>query len=375
MASQGQGANVAVSSQRSLGHLAPFQYRLLSIQSCVTYGYVGNKSAMFPLQLLGVDVDPVHTVTLSNHAGYPVVKGHRSTKEDLSNIFGGLEGNQMHLSYDLILSGYLGNAEAANAVAAQLESWVTPLTEAAAEGSSPVSLRRSTAVLQRWLAGRPSARRNRLLYVCDPVLGDNGKLYVANDVVESYRSRLLNYADVVLPNGFEASLLSSLPLHSLSTAAAVAEYFHKVHGVPLVIIKSFHDKERFPFTDANSLLPSMLTMYASYSPHSIGGGGGDECSPETFAVDVPLMEGQYSGTGDLFASLFLGYLLEPGRTLKEAVLCSVRSMQDILRATKQASASLPPEQQLRALELRFLQHSALLLNPSNDSTVMIVEKE
>lgn len=48
---------------------------ILSIQSHVAYGYVGNRAATFPLQRLGFDVWAVNTVQFSNHTGYGAWKG------------------------------------------------------------------------------------------------------------------------------------------------------------------------------------------------------------------------------------------------------------------------------------------------------------
>eukprot|EP01035_Chromulina_nebulosa_P015777 gene15777-20904_t len=82
--------------------------RVLSVQSHVVSGYVGNRAAIFPLQLLGIDVDAINSLQFSNHTGYPTVKGQSLTETDLREICEGLEANQL-LDYDYLLSGYIGS--------------------------------------------------------------------------------------------------------------------------------------------------------------------------------------------------------------------------------------------------------------------------
>ena len=77
--------------------------RVLSIQSHPVFGYVGNKAAVFPMQVLGMDVDPIHTVVLSNHGGYPSTRGEQTSPHVLSDIITGLQENKL-LNYDYILS-------------------------------------------------------------------------------------------------------------------------------------------------------------------------------------------------------------------------------------------------------------------------------
>ena len=81
------------------------QKRVLSIQSHVVSGYVGNKSATFPLQLLGCEVDPLYTVTFSNHSGYPVFLGERLSEESFDQMVKGLELNGLLMDYTHVLFG------------------------------------------------------------------------------------------------------------------------------------------------------------------------------------------------------------------------------------------------------------------------------
>ncbi len=81
--------------------------RVLSIQSHVVYGYVGNKAAVFPLQLLGFDVSFINSVQFTNHTGYPIFKGNVLQGDDLVNLLDGLKNNSL-MDYDYLLTGYIG---------------------------------------------------------------------------------------------------------------------------------------------------------------------------------------------------------------------------------------------------------------------------
>ena len=148
--------------------------RVLSIQSHVVSGYVGNKAATFPMQVLGFDVDCINSVNFSNHTGYPTIKGTKMDGDQLWDLFMGLEANGL-ARYSHMLTGYIGN-----------ESF----------------LRMIVKVLVRLREICP-----KVVYVCDPVMGDEGKLYVSQDLVSVYRDEVVGHADVIVPNSFEAELL------------------------------------------------------------------------------------------------------------------------------------------------------------------------
>ncbi|RHY03426.1 hypothetical protein DYB25_011031, partial [Aphanomyces astaci] len=177
----------------------PVEPRVLSIQSHVVHGYVGNRSAVFPMQLLGLEVDVLNTVHFSNHTGYKKFRGERMTSEQLENVVAGLEENDL-LHYTHLLTGYVGN---------------------------PALLRAITNTLRKLRRQNPSS-----LYVCDPVMGDDGKLYVPPELgtsiivslsmltfshpcaVDIYRDEVLPLADIITPNQFECELLSGMTLTS-----------------------------------------------------------------------------------------------------------------------------------------------------------------
>ena len=153
--------------------------RVLSVQSHVVHGYVGNKSAVFPLQLLGFEVDSVNTVHFSNHTGYPSFKGTVMTGEELRSTMEGLEANGL-VDHTHLLTGYIGS-----------ESVLAAVVE---------------------VLGAIRQKNPRAVYVCDPVLGDHGRIYTKPELVEVYRQVVVPLANVLTPNQFELELLRGIHL-------------------------------------------------------------------------------------------------------------------------------------------------------------------
>ena len=168
--------------------------RILSVQSHVAYGYVGGKAAVFPLQLLGYDVDVVNSVNYSNHSAYRRIGGTKTTADDLNRLFATMAQNEL-LSPDRLLTGtrlpiYL-----------DLDSSSVGYIP----GAGPLN-----AVAD--LARKLRAQNPNLVYLLDPVMGDAGLLYVASDVIPVYRS-MLSFATIITPNWFEVEyVLSILPI-------------------------------------------------------------------------------------------------------------------------------------------------------------------
>jgi pyridoxine kinase len=150
---------------------------VISIQSHVAYGHVGNSAAVFALQRLGVEVWPVHTVQFSNHTGYPDWQGQAFGADHIAAVIDGLAARGALARCDALLTGYIGDP-ALGAVVADT-------------------------------ARRLRAANPRALWVCDPVMGDHGKgLFVREGVPEFMAGTALPAADVVTPNLFELELLS-----------------------------------------------------------------------------------------------------------------------------------------------------------------------
>lgn len=149
----------------------PEPSRLLSIQSHVVSGYVGNRSATFPLQLLGWDVDVINTVQFSNHTGYGRWQGQRFDESHVRSLFAGLERNGL-LKQSRMLSGYMPSPGVVQAV--------------------------------KDAVGEIRKHSPDLVYLCDPVMGDMGRgAYVDIAVLPVYKS-MLPLTTIITPNQFEA---------------------------------------------------------------------------------------------------------------------------------------------------------------------------
>jgi pyridoxine kinase len=230
---------------------------ILSIQSHVAYGHVGNAAAVFTLQRLGFDVWPVMTVQLSNHTGYPSWRGRAFEAEHIADVVQGLEELGTLSGCEAVLSGYLGRAEIGDSV----------------------------------LRAVDTAKRANIgaLYVCDPVMGDHSTgLYVPDEIVTFMRERAMPRADIVTPNLFELEQLTGRRMGSLAEAVAAARSLHEL-GPEIVMVTSV----RFPGPDEARVSVIAVTREASWR------------------VSTPWIELAWSesGAGDAITALFLGHYL------------------------------------------------------------------
>ena len=156
------------------------QPTILSIQSWVATGHVGNAAAMFPLQRLGAEVWAVHTVQFSNHPGHGGFAGQVFGGAAVREVVDGIEARGLLGACDAVLSGYLGDAGTGGAV---------------------------LHAVDRVRALNPAA-----LYCCDPVIGDTGKgVFVRAGIPELLAAQAVPRADVLTPNQFELEHLTGVP--------------------------------------------------------------------------------------------------------------------------------------------------------------------
>ena len=178
---------------------------VLSIQSHVVYGFAGNKSATFPMQLLGVDVWALNTVQFSNHTQYGKWTGMVIPQEQIREIVTGLDNIEKLQECDALLSGYLGSAEQVNQILFALEQ---------------IKL------------CNPNA-----LYLCDPVMPHPKKIcVVANGVREALIEKAIPVADIMTPNLHELRQLTEFPINTFDDVLkAVNALIEK--GVKKVLVK------------------------------------------------------------------------------------------------------------------------------------------
>ncbi|MBE3977122.1 pyridoxal kinase PdxY [Vibrio parahaemolyticus] len=182
---------------------------IISIQSHVVYGHAGNSSAVFPMQRMGLEVWPIHTVQFSNHTQYQQGwTGQRFGSDDIRSLMRGLDNIEKLSECGAVLSGYQGSAEQCRAVA------------------EAVSLVKS--------------RNHSALYVCDPVMGDPDKgCIVEEGVKEAISHSLLPIADVIVPNQFELSELTGVKIDSLYDAVTACKKALEL-GPKMVLVKHLH---------------------------------------------------------------------------------------------------------------------------------------
>jgi pyridoxine kinase len=256
---------------------------LLSIQSHVAYGHVGNAAAVFALQRIGVEVWPVHTVQFSNHTGYGAWTGQVFDAAAIGEVVQGIEARGVLGACDGVLSGYMGSAATGEAI---------------------------LDAVARVKRANPQAR-----YCCDPVIGDVGHgVFVREGIPEFMKSRAVPAADVITPNQFELDCLSGRTTRTLEEAHAALDAVHAL-GPRHVLVTSLHLAE----TPADS-----LDLLAS---------GPDGA----FRLRTPLLPMTFSGAGDAAAALFFAHLLRSG-SAAEALRNAASSVFGVLKATAERGA-------------------------------------
>jgi pyridoxine kinase len=263
--------------------MAPARRAVLSIQSQVAYGHVGNSVAVLPLQRLGFDVFALNTVQLAHHPGYGAWRGHKLQPAQLAEILGGLEERGVLNRCAAVLSGYLGDPGVADVVARAVEAV---------------------------RAARPEAP-----YLCDPVIGDDDPgVFVSAGVPEAIGERLVPLADMIVPNRFELAHLTRRRIASLEDALAAAAEL-RAHGPRLVVVTGLSLPDR----------PGELAVLA------------DSADEAWLAAtpELPLAIG--GGTGDAFSALFLGHYLMTAE-LRAGLERAVAAMFALVERTSAAGA-------------------------------------
>ena len=251
---------------------------ILSIQSHVAYGHVGNDAAVFPLQRLGHEVWAVHTVQFAAHTGYGPPKGQVFEASHIRDVMDGIAMRDDFASCEAVLSGYMGSAAIGGAI---------------------------LDAVQRVKAANPAA-----LYVCDPVLGDVGKgFFVRPDMPDFMRDHVVPCADIVTPNLFELEALTGMICATLEDTKRALQMVHDKGPRVIVLTSAVIDETP---KDAIDMLASdenglwrVRTSRLGFSPN---------------------------GAGDLTASLFTAHYLRT-RSVSEALGMASSSVYAVLQET------------------------------------------
>lgn len=256
---------------------------ILSIQSSVAYGHVGNSAAVFPLQRQGIDVWPVITVHFSNHTGYGAWRGPVLAAEQVADVVRGIEERGVLPRCSAVLSGYMGDAALG-----------TVILDAVAKVR----------------AARPGA-----LYLCDPVMGDVGRgFFVRPGIPELMRDHAVPAADVITPNQFELQFLTGRRCDSLDGALAAADAARAM-GPGIVLVTSLQRQEGPADT---------IEMLA------VSGEG-------AWLIGTPRLPLSVNGAGDLTSALFLAGLLRHG-SVPEALETTAAAVFAVMDRTRVAGA-------------------------------------
>jgi pyridoxine kinase len=251
---------------------------ILSLQSHVAYGHVGNSAAAFALQRLGVEVWPIHTVQLSNHTGYATARGRAFDAAHIRELTQGLRERDVLRKCDGVLSGYIGSAEVGAAI-----------LDAVAE------VKRANP---------------RALYCCDPVIGDMERgAFVKPEVADFMRACAVPAADIVTPNHFELEQITCCTARSLPDALAAIDALRKL-GPRIVLVTSLLTDE----TPADTIDLAACDEAGRYR------------------LRAPKLPVAAHGAGDAIAALFLAHYLRTG-SAAEAMSRAAASIFGILKRT------------------------------------------
>ncbi|MGW6277513.1 pyridoxal kinase PdxY [Kribbella sp. NPDC055071] len=252
--------------------------KILSVQSAVALGHVGNSAAVFPLQRIGVEVLPVYTVNFSNHTGYGAWRGPMISPEDVREVLLGIEERGVFPQIDVVLSGYQGGV-----------------------GIGDVIL----DAVQRVKAANPAA-----VYSCDPVMGNaKSGCFVAPEIPVLLRDRVVPAADIITPNQFELGFLTNTEPDTLESTLASVELV-RTTGPRTVLVTSVERPDREDGTI------EMLAVDDSGA----------------WLIQTPYIPMKANGSGDVTAALFTAHYRRAG-DLAEALARTTSSVFELLTRT------------------------------------------
>jgi len=282
---------------------SPPPLSILSIQSHVVYGHVGNSAAVFPLQRIGCEVWPINTVQFSNHTGYPDWRGRVFDAALIDDLIAGIGARGALARCDGVLSGYVGSPEIGAAI-----------------------LRGVEAVHRQNAAS---------VYCCDPVLGDVDRgVYVRDGVAEFMRERATPAATILTPNHFELGLLAGRPSTSMAQVREALVALH-ARGPKAILVTSLRLDDT-PADTFDTLASEDGALWRLRTPRA------------------PI---KVNGAGDVIAALFLAHWLRT-RSASEAITLAASSVYGLIDATARAQSR---ELELVAAQEEFVRPSRLFV--------------
>ena len=280
---------------------------VISIQSQVAWGHVGNSAATLPIQLHGIDVVAVPTTLLSNRPGYPTIRGRVLDVQLVADLLRGIEERGAVESARMILSGYLGSAD----IAIEVADFVA----------------------------RAKAENPALLYCCDPVLGDRDRgMFVRPDIPPLVRDQLCPLADIITPNHFEFEFLCGTRV--TTTDDVIAQARALMARGPATIVITSAELAGTPDGEIETLAIERTGAWRVRTPR------------------VPISP---SGTGDLFAALFVAARVR-GLATPEALSHAASGIHGVLVRTAQRGTE----------EMRIVESAEVMLDPKPRFTAVAI---
>ncbi len=272
------------------GHDEPV--KILSIQSSVAYGHVGNSAAVFPLQRLGHEVWPVLTVHFSNHTGYGAWRGPLLAPADVAEVIEGIADRGVLGTADAVLSGYQGDPAMGAVI---------------------------LAAADRVRAANPDA-----VYCCDPVMGDTGRgMFVRPGIPEYLRDVVVPRADIITPNHFELDFLAGRTTTSLTAVLDAVDVVRATGPRDVLVTSVLHDD-----------VPAGSLEVVAVSDEG------------AWAVTTPLLPINPNGGGDVTAALYLAHL----RTTGSPAIALERTIASVFTVLERTLAAGTREIQLVAAQ-------------------------
>lgn len=271
---------------------------VLTIQSHVAYGHVGNSAAVFPLQLLGFSPIVVNTVQFSNHTSHPTTRGTVFDEKHIRDVILGVRERGLMGKCEGLLSGYLGDASVGNIV---LE------------------------LAQEIKQENPAA-----IWFCDPVMGDTDSgVFVRPDIPAFMKEKFLSgLADLTKPNQFELELLSGKKMRTRQEAVDTAREIFIDKGCRVAFVTSLLT----PDVDKNSIETLAVTKDGAWSVRT------------PYLRQDPYPRGQ----GDVFSSVAFGTYLKT-KDVKKTVEAAVSTLYALVKATPKGTLDLPLEDEQKQI--------------------------
>lgn len=295
---------------------------ILSIQSHVSWGHAGNSSAIFPLQRMGFEVVPIHTVHFSNHTGYPTFTGKVFDADFILDVFSGLEKRGFVKHIDGILTGYMGDKSICEAV--------------------------------KEIVKRVKSQNKDAIWLCDPVMGDfETGVYVQQGIIDMFHDKLIKHADIITPNQFEMEILSDIKITDDSSLKRAINTFANKVGIVSVTsyIKSDLEDDKI----------------------EIGICSHNYNNREIHIATTPRVNiaHQVSGGGDVYSALLLGHILN-NKSVDSALLMASSSLYDLYELTKQNSEQNTKAGHGYLQDIALIEAQEFLINPKTKATLRTI---